>query len=218
MRMPRMTGVELLEQVQAQYPQTLRFILSGQFDQEATLQTVKSAHQCIAKPCDVEELCQKLNCALAFRDILENASLKKVISQIRNLPSLPSLYVQLMEKLDSPSVSIKELGEIIERDMAMSTKILQLVNSAFFGLGDHISSPMHAVSLLGTEVVKALVLSLHVFSQLNSALVPSRQRDWLWKHSIQTSWMCRKIAESCAMPPQLIEDCFLAACSTMSAS
>lgn len=210
MRMPGMNGAQLLDHVRLHHPLTLRFVLSGQFDHESSCQTVSSAHQCFAKPCDIGELQQKLASALALREVLENTSLKEVVSQIKNLPSLPSLYCELVEKLESPLTTMKEVSGIIERDMAMTSKILQLVNSAFFGLGHRISNPAQAVSLLGTEVLKSLALSLGVFSQLNTGGIPSRHCDLLWKHSIITSRMARKVAEVNKQAQRLADDSFLA--------
>lgn len=210
MCMPEMNGAQLLEQVRTHHPQTLRFILSGQCDRESTMRTVNSAHQYLAKPCDTEELRQKLMSALALRDLVDNTTLKRVILQINTLPAMPSLYCELVAMLESPSCSTKEVGKIIEHDMALTSKILQMVNSAFFGLGRHIASPTNAVSLLGTELVKSLVLAVGLFSQLHPIGFKRGRGDWLLNHSITTSQMSRKIAQLGVVEQSLIDDCFTA--------
>ena len=208
MRMPAMSGAQLLEQVRLRHPQTIRFVLSGQSDRESILRTVSPAHQYLAKPCAIDELRQKLTQALALRDLLENSTLKQLVSQIKSLPCTPDLYLQLRDRLDSPRCSVADIGHVIELDMAMTSKVLQLVNSAFFGLGGRISSPAEAVFVLGTEAVKSLVLSIGIFAQFTAG--SPQDVDWLWKHSIATSRMSKKIAQLGGLDKQSIDDCFTA--------
>ena len=210
MRMPEMSGAQLLEQVRLHYPQTIRFVLSGQSDRESILRTVIPAHQYLAKPCAIDELRQRLSQALALRDLLENPTLKELVSQIKTLPCMPALYHQLLEKLELPTCSVADVGLVMERDMAMTSKVLQLVNSAFFGLGHHISNPAQAVFMLGTETVKSLVLSIGIFSQFPAGNARQPDIDWLWKHGISTSRMSQKIAQLERMDKQTIDDCFAA--------
>jgi HD-like signal output (HDOD) protein len=68
-------------------------------------------------------------------------------------------------------MSMKRIGDIIASDLGMSAKVLQLVNSSFFGLFTRVASPAQAVNLLGAETVKALVLHVHIFSQYNAPAI-----------------------------------------------
>ena len=68
MRMPGMDGAKLLELVKEHFSQTVRMVLSGQSDKDAVFRAIRPAHQYLSKPCDIEELKQKLKCALARRD------------------------------------------------------------------------------------------------------------------------------------------------------
>ncbi len=210
MRMPEMSGAQLLEQVRLRYPRTIRFVLSGQSDRESILRAVIPAHQYLAKPCAIDELRQKLSQALALKDLLENSTIKELVSQIKALPCMPDLYLQLREKLESPACSVADVGQVIERDMAMTAKVLQLVNSAFFGLGHRISSPAQAVLVLGTETIKSLVLSVGIFSQFTTVDYLQRDIDQLWNHGIATSRMSQKIAQLGGLDKQTIDDCFTA--------
>jgi putative nucleotidyltransferase with HDIG domain len=209
MRMPEMDGAQLLEQVRTAHPQTIRFVLSGQSDREAVLRTVAPAHQYLAKPCSADELRQKLATALALKDLLESSNLKNVVSRIKSLPSTPALYWNLLKKLES-ECPVDDIGAIIERDVAMTSKVLQLVNSAFFGLGHCVSSPAQAVALLGTDTIKSLVLSIGIFSQFSFGSACQREADWLWQHSVATSRMARKIAQMGGLDARAADDSFAA--------
>ena len=87
---------------------------------------------------------------------LQDESIKRIVSQTETLPSLPKVYTDVIRELQADDPSIKKVGEIISSDLGMTAKILQIVNSAFFGLVRKISNPREAVMLLGTDTIKAL--------------------------------------------------------------
>lgn len=210
MRMPGMDGSQLLTEVMKRYPQIVRIVLSGQSDLKTILKSVRSAHQYLSKPCDTEILKSTVARACAFRDLLADNSLKKLVSQIESLPILPCLYVEIMEVMRSPASSVQKVGGIISRDISMTAKILQLVNSAFFGLCRHVSSPAQAVSLLGMEIVKALVLSVQIFSQFDQARLDGFSLEGLWDHSIRSSVFAKAIAKEEGKGQYMIDDAFMA--------
>ena len=153
----------------------------------------------MAKPCDADELQQVVARACALRDLLSNASLRQLVSQLHTIPSLPQTYVDMVEALKSPDASIQEVGKLIATDVGMTAKVLQLVNSAFFGLRRHVSDPSQAAALLGVDILKALVLSVHIFSQLDDAQVDGFSLDSLWTHSVATGALAKQIAEMAEM-------------------
>lgn len=197
MRMPGMDGAELLRRVMENYPETIRIVLSGQADRESILSAVGPIHQYLSKPCDADTLKSTLFRACHLDDLLPNTNLKRIISQMETLPSLPSLYDEVLDELQSPDASTAALGQIISKDMGMSAKILQLVNSAFFGLRSHIPNPTQAVILLGLDTVKILGLSARVFSQFDPVDLESvPPLGMLWEHSVGVSDFARKIAQA----------------------
>ena len=99
MRMPLMDGADLLEEVKKRYPDTVRMILSGQSSRGAVFRSISPAHQFLAKPCDPQKLGSRLKQAFATRDLLSNQSVKTVVSRMRSLPSLPTLYGEVMAEL-----------------------------------------------------------------------------------------------------------------------
>ena len=192
MRMPMMDGAQLLEEVRVRFPQTARIVLSGHSSRETIMRAVTPAHQYLSKPCDIDELKQKLTRALAIQDVLLDPALQRIVSQLPSVPSLPTLYVQITEALQKEDGTLAEVAEIIAQDMGMCAKMLQLVNSAFFGLPCRVSSPAQAVSLLGLDNVKALVLSIGIFSQLDPGLLCDMGS--LWDHSFKTAMFAKAIS------------------------
>ena len=164
MRMPDMDGAQLLYKVKELYPQMVRIALSGYTSNETILRSVGPVHQFLSKPCNAQVLKTTIIRVRSCLDLLTNEKLQGLISQLETLPCMSSLYNILIEELQSDDASIDKIGKIISQDLGMSAKILQLVNSAFFGVRQHVTGISQAVSFLGLNTVKTLVLQRDLFS------------------------------------------------------
>jgi len=169
MRMPDMNGVELLKQIKELYPDTIRLALSGHAETEMELECAQAAHQFLAKPIAADALIATLKSASDLQAMLNNETLRSTIPGAGSLPSLPSLYQDILNEAASPDGTLLRIGNIISDDIAMTAKILQLVNSAFFGLSRHVASPAEAATILGVDIIKSLVLSNAVFNTFGGA-------------------------------------------------
>jgi HD-like signal output (HDOD) protein/CheY-like chemotaxis protein len=211
MLMPGMDGYQLLNEVKRDHPGIVRIILSGHLDKDKVLNSIGPVHQYLSKPCSADDLKSTIARACAMRCLLENDSLINLISTIDTLPSLPSLYMEIVEEVNSPDGTISRAGEIISKDVSMSTKVLQLVNSSFFGISTHVSIPARAVALIGMETVQALVLSSKIFSQFSRSDLPGYQTIAnLWDHSIATGFLAKDMATSFKQGQEEIDDSSLA--------
>jgi HD-like signal output (HDOD) protein/CheY-like chemotaxis protein len=209
--MPGMDGAQLLEVVRKRHPSIIRIAFSTASERETNLRLVGPAHQCLPKSCNPDELQDTIARAFALRELLTNAQLKELICRMETLPSLPSLYLELTSELRSNDPSMERIGEIIARDIAMSAKILQLVNSAFFGLAHRVTHPAEAALYLGIETVSSLVLSLQIFSQYNryQAQLPEFSIETLWQHCWNTGARARRIARSEHFDAETANHCFV---------
>ncbi len=210
MRMPGMDGAELLSHVADQYPHTVRLVLSGQSELERIFRAVGPAHQFLSKPCDEQELVTTIKRACSVQSHLQDQALRKVVSQVGSLPSLPELYHRLVTELESDDVSVERVGETIESDLGMSAKVLQLVNSSFFGLPQHVTCPKHAVSLLGLNIIRPLCLTAGAFSQYEGSLIDGFSLSLAIDHSLQVATTARRIANLESKHSQLTDDAFIA--------
>lgn len=210
LRMPQMDGAQLLAEVKRLHPQVVRIILSGQVEQETTFKSVQLAHQSLSKPCDVDILKHTLNKLFGLRNLLVDESIKRIVSQIETLPSLPAIYTEVINELHAADPSVKKIGDIIATDLAMTAKILQVVNSAFFGLVRKISDPKEAVMLLGTETIKALVLSVKIFSEFNQKKYTWFNFDELFNHSMSVSMFAQTISKEERLDQYLVNNALMA--------
>ncbi len=194
MRMPGMNGAQLLNEVMTRHPKTVRLILSGHADKDLILQCVGSTHQYLAKPCDADALKATVVRASNLAGTLQNEALRRLVGQMSRLPSIPTLYTEIVEKANEPDALLEDVAGIIARDPGMTAKILKLVNSAFFGLRRELSSTAEAVSYIGLDTIKSLVLSLHAFAQFDHVRAPGFTIESLWSHSLSVAAWARHIA------------------------
>ncbi len=211
MTMPGMDGAQFLTEVRNVSPQAIRIILSGDQSPVNYLRSASVAHRFLQKPVDVEVLKANIAQAEALRVVLANPALRGLVSEIKSLPSLPSIYQDLMQEMQSPQASLKKASRIVAKDLGMVTKILQLVNSAFFGLRTHVSDPEQAVALLGFETIKSLVLSSQVFAQFDQTRLPGFSLEALWRHAMLTATCARRIAKEASASQPVIDEAFTAA-------
>jgi len=210
LRMPEMDGAALLAAVMDRYPHMARIVLSGEMDRELTFRTVHCAHQFLSKPCDADTLKRTLARASSLRRLLNDRKLKSLLPRLESLPSLPALYTEILAEIQAPNSSFRKVGDLVARDLGMTAKILQLVNSAFFGLARRVASPQDAVSLLGYDTVRALVLSAKIFSQVDLSRIPGLWLDALWQHSFSTSLFARAIGVGEKLPRKAQDEAFTA--------
>lgn len=164
MRMPGMDGGELLTIFREDSPQTLRFILSGNAEVEAVMRTIPVAHQFLAKPCAPDALFNHLERAFDSQMRLCHDETAQFVGDLAQLETLPSVYVALTNALADPKVGMSEVAAIIEGDLSMSAKVLQIVNSAFFGLPQTVATVDRAAHFLGLDTIQALTLAFGVFA------------------------------------------------------
>ena len=163
MRMPGMDGAALLKSVREKYPNVLRIILSGYTELEAAVNAVPVAHQFLVKPCDQDTLQSAIERATSLNSILNNKRLESIIGSMQQLPSLPKSCLEMREALADPTSDSHRIARLVERDPAMSAKVLQLVNSAFFGVARNVSDINTAITYLGKSILENLVLSVEIF-------------------------------------------------------
>lgn len=209
MQMPGMDGIELLAKISKAYPDTIRFILSGYERSADALRAANFAHRFLAKPVDVIEISSIIKQTLALRDVLNSYRLRQMVTQIKSLPSLPSIYIHLMEVLQSVSASIDKVTEIVSQDLAMTAKILQLVNSAYFGLPQQVSNIKQAIILLGLNTVKTLALTVHIFSSQKIKIKGFTSKQ-LQMHSLAVSSLAKNISRDLGLQNHEIDSAFTA--------
>ncbi|NQU43383.1 HDOD domain-containing protein [bacterium] len=208
-RMPSMSGTELFKKLKQRYPTVVRVALSGHSERETVLSQARTAHQFLIKPCDPADLVAIVARACRMGRLLSSPRLRKMITEVDTIPSLPSLYIELIREIDSLNSTVASIGGIVSRDPGMTAKILQLVNSAFFSRGRKILNPGHAVSLLGLDTVKALAISIHAFAQFDVSKVREMTLEDIWSHSLAVAVFAKWIGVSEGLDKEALDHAFV---------
>lgn len=195
MRMPDVDGAAVLHHVRDISPQTVRIVLSGQTDMATAVRTVRVAHQFLPKPCDADALRRVVDRSLALRSLLADDALRQAVGGVDVLPSVPAVYAALETAIMRPDSTLASIAAIVERDSALCAKVLQIVNSSFFGLPRQATRIEHAVNYLGVNVLRAVVLS-HEIANSAGTDVPSVgfSIQVHQMHSLLTAQLARTIA------------------------
>lgn len=204
------SGLQFLNQITELHPKTQRFLLADLSDKQAVTKCVGTSHHYLATPCDPETLKAALDRAFSLDVWLMNERVKRFIAQMQKLPSIPALYFQVVKELQSPTSSLETIGGLIAKDLVMTAKLLQLINSAVFGLRRQIASPTEAVLCLGAETTKSVLLLAHTFSYFDKIKSSSFSVERLWEHALATGSLARTIAVNQGASPDTVEESFTA--------
>ncbi|HZS01987.1 MAG TPA: response regulator [Chloroflexota bacterium] len=193
-RVPGGDGTALLQYAREHYPHMVRVMLSGYVDRDSALRAVPVAHQFVAKPCDAATLRDLMDRASALADVLRDPDLQRVVGQIGELPSCPRVYTALSAALADPDTSISDVVAIIEQDMALAARCVQLANSAYFGLARHTASIHEAILYLGLDTVKSITLSAAIGRQFSVRRVPhGLDAEQLQRHALLAAGLVARL-------------------------
>ena len=165
LRMPQMDGARLLEIVSQRWPQTVRIVLSGFADPQQTIRVIPLAHQYLSKPCEPQQLENVIERCLLLHDLLHGPRLRAIVGRIRTLPAVPRIYSALQGIVKDEKVTVSEVASLVGADPAITARVLQIVNSAFFRLARRITKIEQAVSYLGFTTIRNVATSVEIFSQ-----------------------------------------------------
>ncbi|MCM2334778.1 MAG: response regulator [Anaeromyxobacteraceae bacterium] len=211
MRMPEVDGLALLRAIQEGWPQATRIVLSGYADLAAVAQASSVAHRYLLKPCDPEVLREVIERALELQQVLGSETLRRTVGAIGTLPSPPRLFLELGEALSDPDVPVRRLAAIVERDVGLSSRVLQFVNSAYFGLARRIAGIEEALVLLGIGTLRHLAMTLEVARAFGAGAAAGAVEE-LERHALLTARIARRLVADphraeAAFAAGLLHDC-----------
>jgi len=209
-RMPEMNGAELLEAVRQRYPHIIRIGLTGESSRATLLMCAGPMHRFLNKPTEAETLKATVDHVSELQDLFATEKLREVTVRLASLPSSESPFHELLAELQSPEACVTKVAHFILQDVGMSTKVLHLVNSAFFGVGHTVTSIEQAVKLLGLDIIKALVLSVQVLSQFDGKRLENFSLNKLWDHSMTVASYAKQITKVEKAEQPMVNNAFFA--------
>lgn len=186
--------VPLLNEIHTRHPGMLRYFYGAPPSKEDLGGLEGMKPPVISSKNRPEMILGQFERELMVESWLSNKQTRELVARFKNLPSLPTIYNQVVAELESPTGSFDEVARLIGQDPLMTAKILQLVNSAIFALSTPVTKAEEAVIILGAERTKALLLAVPVFTRFNAETCPGLSPDQLWQHSMEVAAFARNIA------------------------
>lgn len=194
MRMPEMDGYQLLCEVKKKYPSVLRVILSGYSDEKTVFKSLQQniAKLYIFKPWENEKLLKIVNQIFETEELLKDSNLLLLVNNTEGLPTIKTNYQRIINYIENDG-EMSQIARLIELDQSIATKILQVANSAYYGVKT--GSIKQAVTYLGLLNIKNLVVSTSIIDTFEEKGSLSKNIDYLWKHSFATNKIVNFIYE-----------------------
>ena len=168
MRMPEISGAEILKKSVDINPHAIRIILSGFEEKQVVLNAIQRgvAQHYIMKPWDDMQLREIVKESMKLQKDVRKKHLQEILYSFNNLPSPPKLHSKLVNILEADVQSQKQIAKEIEKSPALVAKLLRISNSVFYGARIQISSVYEAITFIGTEFVLNIVLGLESFESI----------------------------------------------------
>ena len=209
-RMPGMDGADLLRQVRDSYGHTVRLVLSGQCEEDVITKLLEVSHQYMAKPFDAAVIILTIKSILASRSRLHDEGLKKFITGLAALPTLPQIHKEIVKELSTAQPVVRNVENLFLRDISLVAKIFQVMNSSYFGASQDINTVAYVWEILGLERIKSLILNDHIIAPLNVTLENDPFIREQWEYSLMTARIARLIAKSENLPQKTFDKAWVA--------
>lgn len=117
-------------------------------------------------------------------------NMNDILNSFKDFPAMPNVIMRALNVMKDPDSSMKELAKIISYDQSLSTKVLTLVNSAYYGFPQQITSIARAISLIGMSKAKNIIMAVAM-----KPMLTNQGDKELWEHSITTAAGCEHLAK-----------------------
>jgi HD-like signal output (HDOD) protein len=200
--MPDMDGIQLVSEIRKLYPSIIRMLLTSYAKQKNIIEALAKGYtqQIIPKPWFDQELKEIIRSALrqSVQQKKQSPEFQILINSIQLLPSLPESYSNVRSCIVGDEIDIEKMADYISQDVAISSALLRWANSALFGQRFQVNTIKKAIIVLGTDIVKNLVLSESI-NQTIARKVPAVKgfdSAKFEKHSMATAIIARLLIKS----------------------
>jgi HD-like signal output (HDOD) protein/ActR/RegA family two-component response regulator len=207
-----MNGVELLTEVRSRHPDTVRLLLLGDGDEQEVVRAATVAHRFLAGRAPVETIVETVDGAVALQRGLDVERVRAEMAGIDVLLSPHGVFAELLRVLETPTSDAAAIARVVERDVALSAKLLQLANSSFFAPRTPITSVAAAVVRLGTQAIRSLAIMDGMIRNCDAR--DKVLRSWLTRfntHALEVASLAERLADQRARQDAfcagLLHDC-----------
>lgn len=156
-------GVGLLGLLRQRHPEAMRILLMESGQELDAMNALEVTQRVLPAPLDSIDLIEAVESAYELRDMLGDPDLKRAIGRVGSLPAAPNQYLALTRLLRDPDVAASSVAAVVAQDPAVAAQVLRMTNSAYYTSGREITDVKTAVTRLGSNVLRRLVLASEVF-------------------------------------------------------
>jgi len=158
------SGLAVLAGLRPRHPGAVRILLLEPDAEHDLLDAFSSSHRILSEPLDSLALIDAIESVVELRELLDDPSLKHAIERVGTLPAAPRQYLALTALLRDPDSTAAKIAEVVAQDPTVAARVLRLSNSAYYSGGREITDLRSAVTRLGHNTLRQLVLASEVFS------------------------------------------------------
>ena len=195
LRMPGMDGISLLETIAQSWPATVRMVLSGQEDAATRTRAWQVAHQFLSKPSDADVVIAALDRATSAVRLLRDPAMRAMAGCLSTLPTTPTVLLKIEQLTADEGAVVGDLATLITSDAALTAKLLQLVNSAYFGVARAVTKVDQAINVIGFQLLRALIISQEITRAFPCSL-PSWSAEKEQQHALLVGAVAQSMGES----------------------
>ncbi|MBK1879628.1 HDOD domain-containing protein [Pelagicoccus mobilis] len=198
-------GLALLSKLIDRAPLAHAYIRAGEDQKPSLSRALEGGCHFLSTELSSNELLEELKTCLSERSWQTSPQVEQVLEACSQFQSLPDSYLQIARAIQSPNASISDVAELISLDLALSAKVLETVNSPFYGFGKEISDLSQAINLLGLGSLQSIVLAIKVFDYIGQSTTHCALVSEIWNHSIDVAAAARRITLHTTDNPQEAE-------------
>lgn len=194
LQLPDMAGAQLLHQVRDLQPEAVRIATADHPLAELDEVAEGDLHRLFVKPLEPAFLVGAVESLNIEDDGTNVRAVRAFVGGMGKLPSLPSLYAELVALLARESAGMGEVAGLVRRDLGVASQVLRLANSVHCASDRPVAEIGQAVAMLGMDTLKALVLFRGLIAGCDSPRPQGLDLEKLWYHSFQVATGVRKLA------------------------
>lgn len=122
-------------------------------------------------------------------------AIERLIKNPDDIPALPANFYKIMEAINDPDANLHDIADLISRDIGLTTKILRLVNSSYFGLSTKVTTISHSLNIIGISPLSTIVLASALMSQFKGIPDYFVTMESFWSHSVASGIAAREISK-----------------------
>lgn len=187
-------GEDLLVWTALHSPLTMRVLITGEQSEQVLLATNQSAHMLLAKPFSDRQLKELFDRFGQLQSMQLPLAVRELIGSHFQMPVLPAVYQHYVRLAEQDNTTNQQLAEVISQDIVMSSRLLQIANSAYLGFSRTTTSLSEAISRLGRQAVQSIVLSLSMFEHY-AQRIDAKLHHQLQHDAMQLGMLCRSLSK-----------------------